>query len=186
MAKLDQADRPYAELSGKARVALVAALALLAITGVAAARSTTPLALWNTTPSEPEGLYLRSTELPGKGAIIAFRLPEPGFAYVDDAMPYLRRQSLLKAVAAGQGDLVCIGPDGLAINGVHLGPIAARDSRGRLLPHWIGCRRLGSDELFVFSARVPNSFDSRYFGPVSRSAVLGVYRLVGPNGGAGI
>ena len=27
-------------------------------------------------------------------------------------------------------------------------------------------RSLGGDEVFVFSARVPNSFDSRYFGPV--------------------
>jgi type IV secretory pathway protease TraF len=31
------------------------------------------------------------------------------------------------------------------------------------------------DELFVFSDRVPNSLDSRYFGPVSTRQVLGVY-----------
>jgi len=37
--------------------------------------------------------------------------------------------------------------------------------------------------LFVFSARVPNSFDSRYYGPVRRSDVMGSYRrlaLLGP------
>jgi type IV secretory pathway protease TraF len=27
----------------------------------------------------------------------------------------------------------------------------------------------------MFSDRVPNSFDSRYYGPVQRAAMLGVY-----------
>ncbi len=35
---------------------------------------------------------------------------------------------------------------------------------------------MASDEYFVFSDRVPNSFDSRYFGPISRAAIIGVYR----------
>ncbi len=35
---------------------------------------------------------------------------------------------------------------------------------------------MAADEYFVFSNRVPNSFDSRYFGPISRAAILGVYR----------
>jgi type IV secretory pathway protease TraF len=61
------------------------------------------------------------------------------------------------------------------INGRDLAPIASRDGEGRALPRWTACRQLGPDELFVFSARVPNSFDSRYFGPVSRTAVMGVF-----------
>jgi type IV secretory pathway protease TraF len=44
------------------------------------------------------------------------------------------------------------------------------------LPHWDGCRTLQADELFLLMAAVPDSFDSRYFGPVSLSAVIG--RLV--------
>ena len=47
-----------------------------------------------------------------------------------------------------------------------MAPIATRDRQGRALPRWQGCRRMTQDELFVFSARVPNSFDSRYYGPV--------------------
>jgi conjugative transfer signal peptidase TraF len=82
---------------------------------------------------------------------------------------------MLKAVAAGPGDSVCTAADHLVINGRDLAPIASRDGEGRALPRWTACRQLGPDELFVFSARVPNSFDSRYFGPVSRTAVMGVF-----------
>jgi type IV secretory pathway protease TraF len=35
---------------------------------------------------------------------------------------------------------------------------------------------MASDEYFVFSDRVANSFDSRYFGPISKAAIIGVYR----------
>ncbi|MGV2480562.1 UNVERIFIED_CONTAM: S26 family signal peptidase, partial [Salmonella enterica subsp. enterica serovar Weltevreden] len=42
------------------------------------------------------------------------------------------------------------------------------------LPSWQQCRRLESGELFLLSVTNPASFDSRYFGPVSASAVIGV------------
>ena len=45
---------------------------------------------------------------------------------------------------------------------------------GRPLPSWQQCRRLESGELFLLSVTNPASFDSRYFGPVSASAVIGV------------
>ena len=139
-----------------------------------------PLVLVNASPSEPPGLYTRTFETPAVGRIIAFGLPAAGDAYVDAAMPYLRQRPLLKAVAAGPGDQVCEGPTRLMINGRERAPVVARDHAGRLLPHWQGCRALRSDELFVFSARAPNSFDSRYFGTVLQASVLGVYRLAAP------
>jgi type IV secretory pathway protease TraF len=87
-------------------------------------------------------------------------------------------------VAAGPGDEVCTVTGRLRIDGRDRAPIAVRDSFGLTLPRWSGCRRLGPDELFVFSDRVPNSFDSRYFGPVNRSTVVGVYRpFFGVRGG---
>ncbi|MCB1996530.1 MAG: S26 family signal peptidase, partial [Rhodoferax sp.] len=45
---------------------------------------------------------------------------------------------------------------------------------GRPLPSWAQCRQLSPGELFLFSVTTPASFDSRYFGPVSASAVIGV------------
>jgi hypothetical protein len=40
-------------------------------------------------------------------------------------------------------------------------------------PAWQQCRRLHDGELFLLSATNPASFDSRYFGPIAVSAVIG-------------
>jgi conjugative transfer signal peptidase TraF len=138
-----------------------------------------PDLLLNGSPSEPPGLYLRAQGPARAGAIIAFRTPAAAFPYADRHMPYLHQRPLLKAVAAIAGDEVCTHGDTLAINGIARAAIQTRDQEGGVLPHWSGCRSLRADELFVFSARVPNSFDSRYYGPVNQRAVLGVYRFVG-------
>lgn len=155
------------------------ALVAVAVTGAIIAPHGEPAALLNFSPSEPPGLYLRSTQAVGPGAIVAFRTPERAFPYADRHMAYLHERPLLKAVAAGPGDRVCTDGDTLVINGVDRAPIQRQDREGRALPRWSGCRALRADEVFVFSARVPNSFDSRYYGPVHRTSVLGVYRLAG-------
>ena len=48
------------------------------------------------------------------------------------------------------------------------------DRLGRELPSLQLCRRLEPGELFLLSVTNPASFDSRYFGPVSASTVIGV------------
>ena len=88
----------------------------------------------------------------------------------------MKQPPLLKQVAAAEGDLVCTQGSTLAVNGRRLAPIYTVDPHGGRLPQWRGCRRLVAGELFVFSNRIPNSFDSRYYGPVSAQHVLGVYR----------
>jgi type IV secretory pathway protease TraF len=42
---------------------------------------------------------------------------------------------------------------------------------GRSLPLWRDNRVLGPDEFFVFSDRIPNSFDSRCYGPIRRQQI---------------
>lgn len=56
-------------------------------------------------------------------------------------------------------------------------PVRARDGRGEPLPVWRGCRALGPAELFLLGDS-PDSFDSRAFGPVDRSSVIGVFAAV--------
>ncbi|WP_343699641.1 S26 family signal peptidase [Caulobacter sp.] len=134
-----------------------------------------PMVLVNTSPSEPTGLYIRSPRSPAVGRIIAFRPPPGAYPYVADAMPERARTSILKAVRGGEGDLVCANERRVLVND-QVWPAAARfDRRGRLLPQWRDCRRLAADEVFVLSTRIPNSFDSRYYGPVHRAEILGVY-----------
>jgi conjugative transfer signal peptidase TraF len=163
----------------------VAALGMGVTVAWAALIATAPFVLVNTTPSEPPGVYIGSRARPAVGQLVAFRAPPTAFPYADQDLKALHRIPILKAVAAaGPGDVVCTTSGRLVINGRDRSPIALVDRQGRALPHWRGCRALGADELFVFSDRAPNSFDSRYFGPVSRAAVLGVYRpLLIANGG---
>jgi len=154
----------------------------LAVMGVFATR---PALLLNTTPSEPPGLYVEASGQVSAGRLVAFKAPAAAFPYADRRLGYLRHTTLLKAVAAGPGDVVCAAAGRLRINGQDRAQIAARDSYGVTLPRWTGCRPLGANELFVFSDRVPNSFDSRYFGPIERSAVIGVYKPVFESRGGG-
>ena len=160
------------------RTAVLTSLAGAVIVAALASNPLHPFVLLNTTPSEPPGLYTAALAPIRVGVIIAFRTPEAAFPYADRRLSYLHRTPMLKAVAAGPGDDVCAASDRLVINGQDRAPIASRDGEGRALPRWTGCRRLGPDELFVFSTRVPNSFDSRYFGPVRRDAVVGVFQPV--------
>jgi conjugative transfer signal peptidase TraF len=166
-------------IAARPRRPTVVGAAIVAI-GFSAATAFTgrPVLLINTTPSEPIGLYAAVRAPIGPGAIIAFQAPVAAFPYADLRLAYLRREPLLKAIAAVDGDRVCTTSGRLVIDGRDVAPIARWDGQGRALPRWIACRPLGAGEVFVFSARVPNSFDSRYFGPVSRQAIEGVFAPV--------
>ena len=106
------------------------------------------------------------------------------FPYADDRMGYLHRVPILKEIGAGEGDIVCVRDGALSINGHWRAPVFARDSRGRALPQWRGCRSLTSGEFFVFSNRIPNSFDSRYYGPVMSGDIVGVFAPVATSSNA--
>jgi conjugative transfer signal peptidase TraF len=150
------------------------ALALAAASALSGGRSER-LFLVNTTASEPLGVYRRTDRAPEVGRLIAFGAPPAAFPYADRHLGYLHRAPLLKTVVGVAGDRICTTRGRLVVNGRDLAPIVRADEEGRALPHWIGCRRLGPGELFVFSSRAPDSFDSRYFGPVPSALVRGVY-----------
>ncbi|WP_165191663.1 S26 family signal peptidase [Caulobacter soli] len=153
----------------------------LGAAALAQAAPSAPVVLINTSDSEPPGLYFRSSAEPAVGEMIAFRPPADAWPYVGAAMPERARTSILKTIRAGEGDAVCTDGRQLSINGARLAAIARTDRRGRILPQWGGCRRLRTGEFFVYSARIPNSFDSRYYGPVRRADLIGVFRpLKGP------
>ncbi|WP_421936120.1 S26 family signal peptidase [Phenylobacterium sp.] len=157
-----------------------AALTLLAAvipTAGAAVAHEGPARPWivNETPSMPRGLYRAIAAFPERGAVVALSPPPSARAYLrrlgarDDAL-------LLKRVVAGAGARACMSgqvltwPSGSAI-------ALDTDRQGRRLKPWQGCRRLEADELLVIGDSAA-SFDSRYFGPIRRSSIHGVYREV--------
>jgi type IV secretory pathway protease TraF len=82
---------------------------------------------------------------------------------------------LLKQVEAIGGDEICrtrepIG--NISINGKVVAEVLDKDRQGRPLPAWEGCMRLVEGAYFLLQPH-PNSFDSRYFGPVLRCDILG-------------
>jgi len=84
------------------------------------------------------------------------------------------RIPLLKRVGAVAPQEVCIVGRSVRIDGVPAAAALPADRMGRPLPSWQQCRRLEPGELFLLSVTNPASFDSRYFGPVRASAVLGL------------
>jgi len=108
------------------------------------------------------------------GSIVLTRLP-PDAATLAAQRGYLPTHiPLLKRVSAVAPQHVCIVDNRVHIGGVPVAAVLHADRLNRPLPVWPQCRRLQSGELFLLSATHPASFDSRYFGPISASAVIGI------------
>ncbi|MDO9443158.1 MAG: S26 family signal peptidase [Beijerinckiaceae bacterium] len=69
---------------------------------------------------------------------------------------------------------MCVREHVVCIDGTVMATVRLRDGKQRPLPAWSQCRALADHELFLLSETNPASFDSRYFGPIVASAVLGV------------
>ena len=83
-------------------------------------------------------------------------------------------QRIVKAVLAVTGDTVDLSQAGFRLQGRLLPNTAPRrlDSLGRPLPHVRpGRYPVPSGMLWIVSTEIPESFDSRYFGPVPLSAI---------------
>lgn len=142
---------------------------------------------FNLTPSLPVGVYRVTAETAGRGAIVNVCLPRELAEFARER-GYLGPGSceggvrpLGKAVLALGGDVVTLRPEGIRVNGavVPRSATAPVDRRGRPLPHYPwGEYRLGAGQIWLFSPHQPNSYDSRYFGPVKLDEVVSVLKPV--------
>ena len=97
-------------------------------------------------------------------------------------------QPVIKPVVAVAGDVVEFGPEAVIVNGQPLPGSSSTelDSLGLSLSHAVwGRHEVGADEFWLVSTCVPNSWDSRYLGPFSRSQVRAVAWPVWTWSGAG-
>ncbi|HGN2711657.1 S26 family signal peptidase [Pseudomonas aeruginosa] len=108
------------------------------------------------------------------GSIVLTRLPADAAALAAQRGYLPAHIPLLKRVGAIAPQHVCIVSGQVRIDGMPVAAALPADRLGRPLPSLQLCRRLEPGELFLLSVTNPASFDSRYFGPVSASAVIGV------------
>ncbi len=133
-----------------------------------------PRVIWNASASAPTGLYrIEPVSDPAHGALVAVTPPAPLARWLAERGYLGERVPLLKHIAARPGQRVCrIG----AVVSVDARPVAIareRDSRGRPLPTWQGCRSLRVGELLMLNPDHADSMDGRYFGPLPASTVIG-------------
>jgi type IV secretory pathway protease TraF len=125
-----------------------------------------PLYIWNSSESVSLGLYsLLSTNEPHVAELVAVVPPEPLATFLADGGYLPRGVPMLKRVPALPGQTVCRNGLTISVDAIEMGEARERDSRGRSLPVWQGCRIIGDDELFLMNWQSDDSLDRRYFGP---------------------
>jgi conjugative transfer signal peptidase TraF len=130
--------------------------------------------IWNASASVPVGLYrIAPGHLVGVTDLAVVMPPAELAAFLDERRYLPRGVPLIKRVLALGGATVCRrGSAIIAYDGIY-GQALARDRRGRPLPDWQGCRTLHDSEAFFMNWDSPDSFDSRYFGPLPVTTIVG-------------
>ncbi len=139
--------------------------------------------VYNPTDSVPRGWYQvgsvgsdDSAAALHVGSIVLARLPADVAAlagrrgYLPSGVPILKR------IGAVAPQSVCVREQVVLIDGEVAAGTRTHDGARRPLQSWQHCRPLAGGELFLLSDTSPVSFDSRYFGPITTSAVLGIAR----------
>ena len=178
----DPAPRPRSRLRARIVLAMLSAVGLAALAWASFVQPL-PRLIYNPSDSIPVGWYrieplqFQDGSLPrplSVGSIVLVRLPADATALAAQRGYLPARVPLLKRVGAVAPQEVCIAGGIVRIDGVPSAAVLPADRWGRPLPSWQRCRRLEPGELFLLSVTNPASFDSRYFGPVSTYAVIGV------------
>lgn len=157
---------------------LILAMAAVGIAFVATSSTigARPYLVWNTTASAPIGFYRVAHHIDPRyriGDLVLVR-PDPANAKLYASRGYLPLGvPLLKRIAATPGHHVCERDRALSIDGHAIAAALDRDSRGRSLLAWNGCRYLRHSEVFVLMVGVPDSLDGRYFGPTPVRSIIG-------------
>ncbi len=155
------------------RILTVTALAVIGVAAASAIETPTKL-IWNATASAPVGFYTVAPagriDVP---ELVAVMPPETLADFMAERGYVGRGVPLLKRVLGLPGQRVCRLRSTITVDGIEMGEALDRDSAGRDLPVWQGCRVIADGELFLMNWDVRDSLDGRYFGPIPASAVIG-------------
>lgn len=136
--------------------------------------------VYNPTDSVPRGWYrvssIDNTASLHVGSIVLARLPAEVASFAGQRGYLPNSVPILKRVGAVALQSVCVRGQTVRIDGAEVAIARTHDGERRSLQAWPQCRPLAAGELFLLSDTNPASFDSRYFGPIPASAVLGIAR----------
>lgn len=174
--------------SSRASILALGSTAAVALAAIAWASFAEPLPrlVYNPSDSVPVGWYRVDPmlQLPTSddstkpaplqvGSIVLVRLPAEVAALAAQRGYLPKEVPLLKRVGAVAPQRVCTIGQALRIDGNTVAITLRADRLGRPLHGWPQCRRLRAGEIFLLSVTNPASFDSRYFGPVRSTDVIG-------------
>lgn len=136
--------------------------------------------VYNPTDSVPRGWYrvssIDNTASLQVGSIVLARLPVDVAAFAGQRGYLPSGVPILKRIGAIAPQSVCVREQVVLIDGAVAATARTHDGARRPVQAWQHCRPLAGGELFLLSDTNPASFDSRYFGPISVFAVLGIAR----------
>lgn len=139
-----------------------------------------PRLLYNPSPSAPIGWYrLEVGKRIERGDLVAAYAPKAAADLAVERQYLPPDIPLIKTVWAVAGEQICHVGDEVRVIGRPPLSVLSHDSAGRILPSRRGCFVLGEDDVFLVSTDVQTSFDSRYFGPVAVSDLLGPVTYLG-------
>lgn len=135
----------------------------------------------NTSSSMPEGIYYTSNfknKNFKKGEIISLKIPLNAreILYSREYMGS-HTKKLIKKVAGKAGDLIEIKKNKVFINSEYVGMISKLDSKGRSLTSSLKAGIIPINKVFVLGM-IENSYDSRYFGLISKDIILKKAELI--------
>lgn len=154
------------------RTVTLASIGVLACLGASWLHPSISL-LYNPSASVARGWYLIVPVTRLKIGMLVIARPPAWAARLAAARGYLPiKVPVIKRIAARGGDHVCERAGILSIKGRRVARALTADSASRPLPAWRGCRDLRTNE-FLLGGDAADSYDSRYFGPVVASAIMG-------------
>lgn len=165
------------QLRARRRPLIIAGGIGLALLGLAAVLDSAvrpaPRLIWNASASAPIGLWrihpgtqLRTNDMVLAHTPASVRQLAARRHYLPANVP------LLKRIAGRDGDEVCALGYEIFVNGRRVAQRRSADRKGRPLPWWTGCEHLQDGRVFLLMD-APDSFDGRYFGPISETAIIG-------------
>ena len=132
-----------------------------------------PWFIWNASASVPIGLYaVRPANQLQINDLVVVRPPADAAAFLAEGGYLPRGVPILKHIVALSGQTICRFGAAVSVDAVAVGEARERDSHGRALPVWQGCRVLAKGEVFLMN-QPADSFDGRYFGPLPAASIVG-------------